>query len=132
MLMQLTHKKVRCMTFYLSECIFVPQTYQLWQDCLRSLFPQPESCVALWKTTDYHKMNKTPQINNLRWLDIVITKTLLKNRELKTGWPFLRPDRGNWLTKWKNFQNDLTWAVARAISRHCACSMAFYVNCWRH
>ena len=35
----------------------------------------------------------------LRWLDIVITKTLLKNRELKTGWPFLRTGRGNWLTK---------------------------------
>jgi hypothetical protein len=31
----------------------------------------------------------------LRWLDIVITKTLLKNRELKTGRPFLRAGRGN-------------------------------------
>jgi hypothetical protein len=31
-------------------------------------------------------MNEQNQIvTNLRWLDIVIIKTLLKNRELKTG-----------------------------------------------
>jgi hypothetical protein len=41
------------------------------------------------------------------WLDIVITKILLKNRELKTGWPFLREGRGNGLTNERT--SKMTW-----------------------
>ena len=55
----------------------------------------------------------------LRLLDIVITRT-------KSGDHFLRKSRKLFNKMKENFQNDL--AVAHAISRHSACSIAFYVN----
>jgi hypothetical protein len=54
---------------------------------------------------------------------MVITRILLKNRELKTGWLFLRAGHGNWLTKCKELPK---WPDVSSCSRHITPLRVFY------
>jgi hypothetical protein len=66
-------------------CLFVSLSVGLFV-CTQNIYRNINGQSLVKPEYSYARDQKINQlINQLRWLDIVITKTLLKNRELNTG-----------------------------------------------